>query len=231
MSGSEGQGSMARSDKRRLLAAVAGASVASLVLACNGLLGLSDYTRGDCSGGACEDAGDFDVVDAPDSEPPSPTVDASGTKAVRWAQFVMPNYAQDGGPDVNVPTYDPAIGGGLVDSVSKLVWLEPMPDSASGPRSWAEAQQLCAGLSRGDVAWRLPSRIELVTLLDLDPSKGKKIDAVFRTAQGIQYWTASEVRPDVGGVRKHWTVDFSSGGLGQQDVATGQAGVRCIRDR
>ncbi len=219
--------------KRRLLSALAGACVTSLVLACNGIIGLSDYTRGECSGGGvCEDAGYVDVVvvDASDGGP-DVKVDASGTKAVRWAQFVMPNYAQDGGPGENVPKYDPATGGGLVDSVSKLVWLEPMPDTAKGLKTWADAQQVCTGLSQGTVSWRLPSRIELVTLLDLDPSKGKKVDAVFKTAEGIQYWTTSEVRPDVDGVRKHWTVDFSNGGLGQQNINEGQAGVRCIRDQ
>ena len=220
---------MARS-KRRLLSALAGACVTSLVLACNGILGISDYTRGECSGGGvCEDAGDHDVVvvDASDGGPEA-KVDASGTKAVRWAQFKMPNYAQDGGPGENVPDYGP-VAGGFQDSVSGLVWGEPIPEK--GGKSYEDALKICAAITTGG-SWRLPSRIELVTLLDLGPNTSRKINvAKFASTEGMQYWTTSEVRPDVDGVRKHWTVDFSNGGLGQQDINEGQAGVRCIKDR
>lgn len=218
--------------KRRLLSALAGACVTSLMLACNGIIGLSDYTRGECSGGGvCEDAGDVDVVvvDASDGGPPDAKVDASGTKAVRWAQFKMPNYAQDGGPGENVPKYN-EVAGGFQDSVSELVWGEPILDKDKGGKSYEDALRICAAITSGG-SWRLPSRIELVTLLDLGRS-GRKIDeATFKSTEGMQYWTTSEVRPDVGGVRRHWTVDFSNGGLGQQEVVTGQAGVRCIKDR
>ena len=143
--------------KRRLLSALAGACVTSLVLACNGIIGLSDYTRGECSGGGlCEDAGDFDVVvvDAPNGAPADAKVDASGTKPVRWAQFKMPNYAQDGGPGQNVPTYK-ATAGGFQDTVSKLVWGEPIPEK--GGKSYEEALKICAAITTGG-SWRLPSR-------------------------------------------------------------------------
>jgi hypothetical protein len=67
-------------------------------------------------------------------------------------------------------------------------------------------------------------------LLHLDPMKQTKIDDTFPSTDRLQYWTTSEVRPDEGGVRKQWTVDFQRGGLGKVDLA-GTAGVRCIKDR
>jgi hypothetical protein len=205
-----------------------------LVVACNDLIGLSDYKRGECSGGGlCSDAGWGDsgphVDGSIDAGRDVQSVDASGTKPVRWAQFVMPNYAQDGGPGDNVPTYNPT-DGGLVDSVTSLVWREPIAQNEKGPKSYEEAQKICAGVTTGG-RWRLPSRIELVTLLHLEPTtKPKKIDDAFSSTEPTSYWTTSEVRPDVQGVRKHWTVDFANGGLTQTFIEGGTAGVRCIKD-
>lgn len=198
-----------------------------LVLACNSLIGLSDYEKGDCSGGGdCGDGGRTDVVttDAPnDVRADVAPIDASGTKPVRWPQFKMPNYPQDGGPGENIPTYDGG-GGVIVDGVSKLVWLEPV---IAGDKTYEEAVSACAAAPGG--GWRLPSRIELVTLLDLTPSKPVKIDTtVFPSTKAARYWTSSEVRPDVNGVRQHWVVDFEVGGLGKRDVKA-TAGVRCIK--
>jgi hypothetical protein len=100
----------------------------------------------------------------------------------------------------------------------------------TGTKSFADALSTCAALPAPPGAtWRLPSRIELVTLLDLTPSKSRKIDtAAFPSTEGSPYWTSSEVRPDVDGKRAYWTVDFKNGGLAQEDSVDGRAAVRCI---
>jgi hypothetical protein len=200
-----------------------------LALACNQLIGLSDYGRVECNGGGvCTEAGASETgPDAPKDAPPVQLVDASGTKPVQWPQFRMPNYPQDGGPDVNIPTYAPAADGGLLDSVSKLVWREPIPQNEKGAKSYEDAQTVCAAAPGG---WRLPSRIELVTLLNLDVAKTTKIDDTFASTEPAPYWTTSQVRPDVGGARKHWTVDFANGGLSQTLIVGQTANVRCIKD-
>jgi hypothetical protein len=201
-------------------------------LACNGILGISDYKRGECSGGGvCTDGGfaDGPVEDAStDDRPDVRLADASGTKPVSWAQFVMPNYAQDGGPGENIPTYA-ATDGGFVDSVSNLVWSEPIAPADKGLKSYERAQTICASLGGGK--WRLPSRIELVTLLDLSRS-GVRVDPTFSSTEALQYWTSSEVRVVGGaGSGEQWTVDFGAGGVGKQNAATGTGAVRCIKDR
>jgi len=202
-----------------------------LALACNGIIGLSDYTRAECSGGAvCGDGGGPELLvdGGPDANVPDAKVDAAGARPVSWAAWPMPNY--DAGTPVDNPMgYDAVVGQGLEDRVTTLVWRHPMPDPAQV--SYQRALEICSG------EWRLPSRIELVTLLDLG-QPGAKIDPAFKTesgtAQGV-YWTFSEVRSvfrpfGADGKREHWVVDFSGvGGLLKRDESGGEAYVRCVK--
>ena len=217
--------------RQRLLRFLLGTSVLPLALACNGIIGLSDYTRAECSGGGvCADGGGPDVLVAEggDVNVPDVKVDAVGTLPVSWAAWPMPNY--DAGAPVDNPMgYDVVAGQGLEDRVTNLVWRHPMPESTQV--SYQRALEICSG------EWRLPSRIELVTLLDLGQT-GAKIDPAFKTesgtAQGV-YWTFSEVRSvfrpfGADGKREHWVVDFSGvGGLLKRDENDGQAYVRCVK--
>jgi hypothetical protein len=102
-----------------------------------------------------------------------------------------------------------------------------MPAEA-GAQTFEGAVKLCASIKDGG-PWRLPSRIELVTLLDLGQS-GVRIDPLFSgTHQGV-YWTSSEVRPFVGPNREYWAVDFSGGGvLAKRAETGGSAAVRCVK--
>ncbi len=221
---------MARS-RRKLLWTLACSVTVPLVFACNGIVGISDYTRGECSGGGiCGDGGLPDtVVGDGSSDAPQPKVDASGTQPVSWAQWPMPNY-DAGTPTDNAPMGYDAVANGLQDKITKLVWRHPMP-AGSDRASYAKARDLCSG------EWRLPSRIELVTLLDLGQPTGAKIDPAFKadsaTVQGV-YWTFSEVRSAFGeygadGVRDHWVVDFGGGGLDKRDENGEEAAVRCVK--
>lgn len=225
---------MARSERsgwRRAPFVTACVAAVPFVLACNGIIGLSDYGRAECSGGGvCPDAGsDVSIRETgtPDTST-LPVLDAAGTTPVRWVNFVMPNYPQDGGPEQNVPSYE--VGQGqIVDPVSKLVWREPMAVADRGPKTWAEAERICAGLS-ADGGWRVPTRIELVSLLDL--SRKPAISPVFATAEALEHWTSSEVRvPGQVDVAEHWTVDFDTGGVGKRNASKEKAAVRCIKAR
>ncbi|MBX3201941.1 MAG: DUF1566 domain-containing protein [Labilithrix sp.] len=218
---------MARSSsRRRVLLALAGASVMSLALACNGIIGLSDYSRGECSGGElCEELVPDAGADAPDAAADAPDVkpDASGTLPVSWAAWPMPNYDAGGAVD-NPMGYDVVADQGFEDRVTKLVWRHPMPANASSA-TYEQALEICSA------PWRLPSRIELVTLLDLSAS-GAKVSDVFKSpAPGVpqsSHWTFSEVRPFDPVKREHWVVDFDRGGLAKREEA-GSAAVRCVK--
>ncbi|MBX3223911.1 MAG: DUF1566 domain-containing protein [Labilithrix sp.] len=216
------------SSRRRVLFALAGASLLPLAVACNGIIGLSDYTRAECSGGeVCDDAGGVDTGpgDAPfDTDRPDAKPDAAGTLPVSWAAWPMPNYDAGGALD-NPMGYDVITNQGFQDRVTKLVWRHPMPEGAES-LPYESALKVC------ESPWRLPSRIELVTLLDLSAS-GAKANAVFKTppGQAIQqgvHWTFSEVRPFDVEKREHWVVDFDRGGLAKR-AESQRAAVRCVR--
>jgi hypothetical protein len=229
---------MARSKpaRRRLAYAVTVALAVPSALACNALVGLDEYTKVVCTGGTC-DGGVPDVLSYQDvvteaSKPDGRAPDAGGTKPVSWANFHMPNY--DAGPLTDNRMSYTATDGGFVDDVNSLVWQEPIVETAAV--TYSAAQQVCASLTGGG-RWRLPTRIELVTLLDLNNGP-PAIAREFASTQPAAYWTSSEVRP-FGGInpRKHWTVVFAGGAdvLGSAeedtpDVPGGKAGVRCIRD-
>lgn len=212
--------------RRGLLSVTCGMTAATLALACNGLVGLSDYERAECSGGGvCFDAGFPDSSadvrsDARDATPD--VVETIGTPPVSWAQFKMPNYPNDAGLTDNLAKYSPAAGG-FHDDVSGLTWQEPI--AASGSKTWKDAQTLCPS------GWRLPSRIELVTLLDLSKKSGAKIDAIFGSTEPQPYWTSSPVRLADGSLDgRQWTVDFNGGGVSQTSTNL-TAGVRCIKSK
>lgn len=210
--------------RRAVPTIVVGAS-ATLLVACNALLGISDYERGECSGGGiCADAGfapETSVSDVTQERADSGFDASRGTQPVSWAKFPMPNYAEDGGPNVNVVAYEEQ-GERVKDRVSGLVWQKsPAGDTVT----WDDALKACSG------SWRLPSRIELVTLLDLStPGTQAKFSSPF-TGPAASYWTFSEVRE----VRAQvvtptgdiWAVDFAEGGVKKLSPATRLA-VRCI---
>jgi hypothetical protein len=190
---------MARSKARRLALVI----VAPMLVACNAILGISDYERGECPGGsAClDEGGPPDTGPRPDGgndagrDATPQAVDAQGAVPVSWARWPMPNYPQ-AEVDANVPTYNPQASsdaGAVVDSVSGLVW-RPVADAEKKEFTFDEATKLCTDAKGG--TWRLPTRIELVTLLDLGKTNPTS-DPVFRL-EAQKYWTTSFWRTDPG---------------------------------
>lgn len=227
---------MARSDvlassRRRVFAGLAGLIVVPLAIAaCNGIIGLDDYQRVECTGLVCDGGARFDVMvpdGGRDSAPDAPIVTGTGAKPVSWAAWKMPNY-DAGGVTENPMSYTPtADNAGLSDNVTSLVWRQPMPPQAGDQKTFEEARQLCDSIQDGP--WRLPSRIELVTLLDLG-QPGARIAPVFTGTSPDVYWTSSEVRPFVGPNREYWVVDFSGDGvLKKRAESVGKAYVRCVK--
>jgi hypothetical protein len=206
---------------RRRAGVLAGAALfAAALVACNALTGLSDYERVQCTGLVCDGGADPDVF-APDGSPDGGVdarVDAEGTLPVSWAAWPMPNY--DAGPETSTPVSYQPTAGGVFDGVTRLAWQDPIPPGSVNV-TLADARRICSG------EWRLPSRIELVTLLDLSQG-GAKIHPTFAGAPGARHWTFSEVRPVDPANRRYWSVDFGNGGLaqlGQNETAA----VRCVR--
>lgn len=207
---------MARSERLRRTAPgrlVLGASIALLVplaLACNSLIGLSDFEKTQCAGARCADdggplpdqlvEGGADVVtDAP--------AEAKGADPVSWAKWPMPNY----GDSAPMPSPPLVASGGIVnDTVTKLAWHATI---VPGDFFAREAETECEKLANGP--WRAPKRIELVTLLDYSRPTPFVDRTVFTDLLNFQVWSTSEVRPFVAGnpSQQYWVVNFGSGAV------------------
>ncbi len=100
----------------------------------------------------------------------------------------MPNPSNTGLP--NPASYTDLGDGAVLDNVTGLVWQRDVP---SGGYTWQEAKDYCASLSLGGRGWRLPTRIELVSLVDFtkaDP--GPTIDTTaFPNAPSNWFWSSS----------------------------------------
>jgi hypothetical protein len=222
---------MARS-RRLALLAIGSAAIA----ACNVIAGIDQFHDVPCE--ACEagtslpeasplpleagpdtttddagvDAADADAADAPDSQDAADATLDAGTDAdadatsfvppeasadYRWPRWTMPNGAQAGLP--NAASYAPVPGtdGGVLDLVTDLRWTDVQT-----------AMSLNAALSACTYPARLPTRIELVSILDTSQPY-VLVNPAFTTmhaAGPVTYWSSS-MTPD----GQRWTVDFGGG--------------------
>jgi Protein of unknown function (DUF1566) len=159
----------------------------------------------------------------------APTDAASAARAVRptpaaaaWARWPMPNVRLPGLP--NPQSYDTAIPNLVTDRITGLMWQRNVPNKFL---TFQDAQRKCAGLSLGGYTdWRLPSRIELVSLIDtthIQPS----IDGVAFPSTPIDwFWTSSRAADDPNAA---WYVYFYFG-YPKTDEIGSQFSVRCVRE-
>ncbi|HEY8075442.1 MAG TPA: DUF1566 domain-containing protein [Labilithrix sp.] len=226
---------MAPSRRRILFAMLAGAST-TLLVACAGIIGLDDFHKGECPGARCEGGANVDVnqPDAPFGIEAGPDGGDAGPGAgpVSWAHWRMPNY-EAGTADVeNAPLDQPGTGF-VKDTITGLTWLVPMTAPPSG--SYAAADAFCKSQTAANGGWRLPTRIELVSLLDFGSATGTLVGPAFTssTPSGA-HWTASPERTDkygavaTEGSRNYWTVAFDTG-IVKLKLETTLNAVKCVK--
>lgn len=128
----------------------------------------------------------------------------SGTCTSEWAGWPMPNPASAGLP--NPSSYDTSTPGVVVDNVTHLMWQRDVPSSSY---TWADAKAYCAALSlAGHQDWRLPTSIELVSLVDFTRSNPAIDVAAFPSTPSARFWTSS---PVAGLANNAWNVRFDDG--------------------
>ena len=143
-------------------------------------------------------------------------------KAHLFAEWLMPDTAPAAAHSYGVS------GNVVTDSVTKLRWQRALPATYPGCSgrhqvasklyeegsgcSWEQAQKYCASAeladSLGPGVWRLPTRIELESLLDYD--RTPTIPEILESDQDDFYWTSSPA-PNPEGVKLSWAVDFMDG--------------------
>jgi hypothetical protein len=230
--------------------------MAAALAACNALLGLDAYDNVACAFDCGADAGEggglpvTDAQEEPDGAAPGDgggeatsdtgpdvvgdvVVPEAGwpvpTLHETWAHWPMPNPDAATGPDAatllpNQMTYDAGPDGSAVayDAVTQLRWSR-LPDTAS---SYDEAWTACLQNHEG-AGWRVPTRIELVSLVDFTQPSGKAMirPDVFPAVQPVPTWTSSAFAGD-DGPYGYWAVDFGTGLTGSAGATTTQ--VLCI---
>lgn len=193
-------------------------------IACNGIIGLSDFQYGECPGARCGDAG-FDDLDnfVPETFVPDARVPDSGPGAdpVSWAQWPMPNYPEAGVGAVQALTVN---GDEVKDEVTKLTWRK---QTAGNGLSYDDAVKACKAIASG--TWRLPKRVELVTLLDFSrPDPEPRIARAFGDVV-FSAWTSSEYRTIDGVQPAYWAIDFSTGVVVHKTTANFQLAALCVK--
>ncbi len=122
-----------------------------------------------------------------------------------WARWVMPNPVRSGLP--NPASYTVSESGNQVtDNVTGLIWQRNV-DARSF--IWEEAKQYCSCLTiDGVTGWRLPSRIELVSIADWTTSRPSIDSNAFPNTPSASFWTSSILLGDAG---LGWLVYFETG--------------------
>jgi len=154
--------------------------------------------------------------------------------ALDWALWPMPNGSGDvsaGAPNPN--KYSDNMDGTVSDLVTHLMWQQQVPTTGGlnedGNLTWGAASEYCSILSAsGHDDWRLPSEIELASLLDYsDLGQGHpSIDrALFPDTPLSAFWSSTTL---AGAATNAWTVYFDAGFTYAYDMST-VARVRCVR--
>jgi hypothetical protein len=104
-----------------------------------------------------------------------------------------------------------------------LMWQQTV-DAQS--YTWADAKTYCEGLSLvGYDDWRLPTRIELVSLVDFTQSSPTIDPTGFPNTPSEYFWSSS---PVAGYSYNAWYVNFSYGN-GHNSGVSNTGRVRCVR--
>jgi hypothetical protein len=197
-------------------------------LACDALLGIHQPLDAFWDGGPLSDGG----ATVGDDSPPSPGFEASveddgGSESsvapATWADWPMPNP-----PTTSLPhpqTYDTSTTPGVVlDRVTSLQWQRTLD---TNPRSWSDAASYCAGLVVAGSGWRLPARIELLSIMDYTRVNPMIDPVTFPATPPNAFWTSSQSAADP---TSAWVVYFGFGtSMVYSDDASKKHYVRCVR--
>jgi hypothetical protein len=146
-----------------------------------------------------------------------------------WAEWPIPNASVDSPPAPNLESYANNNDGTVTDNVTGLMWQQAassstlMWGSASTPGT---AQNHCATLSTaGHDDWRLPSLIELVSLVDWTVTSPSINATYIPGTPANDFWSST---PVAASLAQAWVVLFADGSLSFSREFY-SAYVRCVR--
>jgi Protein of unknown function (DUF1566) len=139
-----------------------------------------------------------------------------------WSSWIMPNPVRSGLP--NPASYTVSDSGNQVtDTVTGLTWQRNLDTLTY---TWDDAKQLCAcAIIDGIGGWRLPSRIELVSITDWTTS-GPSIDSnAFPGTPSESFWSSTMLSS---ATTLAYLVYFANGHTSYSDPGYAYH-VRCVR--
>lgn len=145
-----------------------------------------------------------------------------------YAPWPMPNPATAGLPNPASYTID-GIRDTVIDNLTGLMWQRTCTPG-QGRFAWSEAQEYCANLVYGGYSdWRLPSRIELVSLVDFTVGFPAMDTNVFPDPPNTSYWTSTQ-QSSIGHKQdpQAYRVQFTDGGTLRYMVNVASQ-ARCVR--
>jgi hypothetical protein len=141
-----------------------------------------------------------------------------------WAEWPVP-------PAVSPSAYTDSGDGTVTDNVTGLMWQSP---PAATTMSQPDAVAYCSTMLTvgGHHDWRLPTKIELLSIVDYG-REAPTINPVFPSTvsstvspRALQYYWSSTAL--AGSPSNAWLVDFNGGYTGN-DAMSGTSYVRCVR--
>lgn len=139
-----------------------------------------------------------------------------------WAEWPMPTPGDKSLP--NHQSYLSTIEGVVTDTVTQLQWQQVVDDGAF---TWADAGGYCAALGIAGGGFRLPTRIELLSIVDYTVDRPTIDITGFANAPPERFWSAS---PFAGATDNAWLVNFGFGtGVVFADATSAKYRVRCVR--
>jgi hypothetical protein len=144
-----------------------------------------------------------------------------GPPPARWALWPMPNFTMSGLP--HPASYDVSSTGTVFDRVTGLMWQREV---GAKNMSLDDATETCARLDLGGYHdWRVPSRIELVSILDMGETKPSIDRGAFPGTPPDWFWTSSDSAKSP---TEAWYVYFYFG-YPKTDERRSHFRVRCVR--
>jgi hypothetical protein len=147
----------------------------------------------------------------------SSALSAGTCRDLEWARWPVPPSAP---PDSQYSWTNDTV----TDDETKLVWQRNVP---SGAYTWDAAKTHCRSLTLGGFSsgWRLPTRVELVTIVDFTRYNPAINFAAFPDTPSSSFWSSS---PHAYFSGDAWWVDFFVGVSVHSPVSLGFH-VRCVR--
>lgn len=153
---------------------------------------------------------------------PCRDLDPFYTCSGQMADWRMPGSSPSG---VLAPaSYTDNGDGTLRDEVTGLTWQK---DDPGDTYAWEDAKRYCADLVLGGSAeWRLPSKIELESIINFTRTQPPAIDPTFTNTASEPYWTSTSAGP-----QSAYFVRFLFGQTDNWSLSSSaKLHARCVRD-